>query len=622
MKSSDHNNIFPKQKPIEKIARLASFTEFNPRPVIEIDLEGNIMYENPSSVNIFSDLKKKGAKHKYLSGLPYIVKQLKKGKSSFSREIKFNNRWFRHFFYYMPDFNSIIVYGSDITDRKQAGENLKESEKRDDMLFNSMNYGYALQEILYNKNGKPADYRFLDVNPAFEKLTKLKRKDVVGKTISQIPSTLSHSDSIKNRKNYDNVALTGKPLSFETYHKDLNKYFELYAYKPNENQIALIFSDITHRKKTEEEKNNFISIMSHELRNPLTPILANTQLINSMIAKQDNVDPAIRESVNIIERQSKNMAYLLDDILDVARLSRQKIKLKKKIKNICEIINHATQATMPLINNRRQKLSVVFKSNPMYAYVDPLRFEQIIVNLINNASKYTKTLGHIKVTSAIKQEKIIIKIQDDGVGMDAKKIDKIFELFSGSNKMVMGIGGLGIGLNIVKNLITMHQGSIEAKSEGKNKGSEFIVTIPAITKNYPARTIEPEKTKHTEELTESYSPLKILIVEDNEDIINTLSKILRQDGHDVKTTSNGLTAVTMARTFNPNIALVDIGIPGINGYKVAEAIKHRNIRLIALTGYGQKKDKQLSKKAGFQHHLTKPIDIDYLIKLINEKTPR
>lgn len=611
-----------------KMIRLASFTEMNPRPVIEVGLKGDIIYTNPSVGRIFPELKKQGIKHPYLSNFKKIAKRLKTGSvKEFQREINIKERWFRSFFYYDKKFNSIIVYGTDVTDRKIVEEELLANNETYYNLFNSMDYGYALQDILLDKNKKPIDYRFTEVNSAFERLAKIKKEFIVGKTARQLSQNPQTEESIKLRKAYDRVAITGKPAHFETYNEKLKRYFELYAYKPNPSQIALIFSDITNRKKTDEEKNNFISIMSHELRNPLTPIMANAEFISSILEKEGKKSPLIQESIDVIEKQAKMMASLLNDILDASRMHRNKIQLNKKVINLCEIIKASAKVSLPFINLKQQQLTVLCTPNPIQISADPVRIEQIIVNLINNASKYTQPRGKIDVTTTLKNDTVEIHVKDNGQGMDKLKITRIFDLFSEGGHSFMGIGGLGIGLNIVQNLVRLHQGKVEVVSEGENKGSEFIITLPALAALQempnPIEKSSFKKPLRKSSLSKNKEH-KILVVDDNTDIRNAVAKILELQGHTIKEAYDGKSAIKTAKSFKPEIAVVDIGLPDMKGYKVAQALRKeigdsKKIKLIAFTGYGQEKDKKLVKEAGFDHHLVKPIEMSSLLKLINTK---
>src|SRR3989344_5288411 len=466
------------QNNIDRKTRLAFFTENNPRPVVEINVHGKVLYQNPAAKKTFPDLEKMGAKHPYLFDLKNIVKLIKKANGDpFSRDVKIGERWFRHFFYYMPAFKSIVIYGLGITDKRLAERSLQESERRYRSLFKKMSEGYALHEIVLDNRGKPYDYRFLDLNPAFERLSGIMRISAVGKTMRQIfpkkePEFL---------KDYGQVALTGKPIYIERYNKESDKYYEVIIYRPDEMQFAVLFLDITHLKNNEKEADNFISVMSHELRNPLTPILGSAQLIVSR-AKNGATNGEIHEYAKTIERQSKNMARLLDDLLDTARLRHHKMKLAKEMVNIYEVVDHAVKATHFLVEKQQQKISISLPPSNIYLYADPVRLEQIIVNLINNAVKYTKPKGHIWIQAAVKNNRLQIKIKDNGSGIDPKKISTIFELFNKSGHPFITTAELGIGLNITKKLIQMHGGDIVAKSKGENRGSEFIVTFPILLK--------------------------------------------------------------------------------------------------------------------------------------------
>lgn len=504
-----HNtkNALPKDIE-EKLARLVSFTDLNPRPIVEIDTKGVVTYANKAAMAQIPRLAKQGKNHPYLADVQIIIQKLKREKSlNIIREIKVKNDWFRQAFYYIPQFKSIRIYSANITEQKNAEFALREKEKN-----------------------------------------------------------------------------------------------------------------------MQEERNNFIAILSHELRNPLTPILANAQFIGAMIGKGNSaLEKNMREAAEIIEKQAKIMAGLLNDILDVSRLARHKIQLEKKKMDLCEAIKNSVQASMPFINVKNQTISVYFDHKPMHITADPLRIEQIMINLINNASKYTPEKGRIQVRCTTKNsptgEHVEISVKDNGMGMDRKKISRIFDLFAGEGQPFMGVGGLGIGLNIVKNLVQMHGGTVRVTSRGENKGSEFIVVLPALNKNADARVSQKFKKKTGHKLAGSLS--RVLIVDDNKDIRETISKILRHKGHPIKSTSHGWQALKISKTFKPNVALIDIGLPDINGYKVAKMLKEQyenagaKIRLIAFTGYGQEKDKQRAALAGFDAHLTKPVDIGSLVKMVS-----
>jgi PAS domain S-box-containing protein len=254
----------------------------------------------------------------------------------------------------MPPFNSIVVYGLDISDRKDAEKDLKKSELRYSSLFNKMNEGYCLNEIILDNHGRPVDYRFLDINPAFEEITGLKRKDIVGRTIKElIPGT--RMDWIKD---YGHVALSGKPIRVERFDEENNKWYEIFAYKPAEMQFAILYLDITDLKRADEEKSNFISIMSHELRNPLTPILAGAQFLRESLRNgQLNIEVLQNHSF-AIERQAQNMAKLLDDLLDISRANLKKISIEKKLIDVAAAMHEAAEATHSLLKEKKQSIIV------------------------------------------------------------------------------------------------------------------------------------------------------------------------------------------------------------------------------------------------------------------------
>jgi signal transduction histidine kinase/CheY-like chemotaxis protein len=613
----------PKKTSQRSLEWLASFADTNPRPIVEVDFDGNISYINKAAESQFPDLKKLGKKHPYLFDIQKVIEMLKNesAKSNVLREVTIGNELFRQSVYYFKEFNCVRIYGSNATKKLGSHLNFRESEKRYYMLFDKMNYAYGLQDIIF-ENGKPVDYRFVDVNSAFEKLGQLVRKNIVGKTLKDLtpPNSKPTEEEIETRKKYDEVALTGKPLYMESYNAKQKKHFKIYVYKPNDNQICLLFRDITKEKKIEEAKDSFISIMSHELRNPLTPILANAQLLNLLLERQPNSNPLMQEAATVIGKQAAVMADILNDMLDVSRMHLNKVVLEKKKINLCEVVETSVNAAMPFITAKQQKVSLSWNQNPIFGSVDSTRMEQVLVNLINNASKYTQEGGHIEVRCEKKGKKIMISVKDNGRGIDKDKASRIFELFSEGSESFFGIGGLGIGLSIVKNLVLLHGGTVEVRSKGDGKGSEFIVMLPALS---AAESVGMQaKDASHESLDSRQGKSRVMIVEDNEAIRNSISHMLRFHAYETKTAERGGDALGLYETFRPDVALIDIGLPDMNGYKVAELLKKAhekgkgNLTLIAFTGYGQEKDKDRAKKAGFDYHITKPVDMNQLLELL------
>jgi len=414
----------------KKMAQFKEVTDIYPRPIIEINLKGTVLEWNTYAKKLFPDLKEKGSRHPYLSDLPKITASLLNTRRPVGRDIQLKGRWYKQRFYYFPKLKLIHVYGSDATARKKMEQALQESEHRYHSLFSEMSEAYALHEIIVDAMGNPYDYKFLDANHAFEEISGLKRKDIINKTIQQIlPKT-----ELSWIQDYGKVALTGEAEYFERHDKYSDKYYRVFAYQPAPNQFATIFFDITDLKLIDVEKNNFISVMSHELRNPLTPILTSAQLLLSYAKEQDKKRAkTIKEYAGIIEHQAKNMASLLDDLLDISRLAHKKIMLEKKVINLKDAIHNAIKTALPLIHRKQQKLKIRLPDDEIYIEADPVRIEQAIVNILNNASKYTHHEGNITISCQLSEEHLEIAIKDDGVGMKAETIKNIFNLFNTSN---------------------------------------------------------------------------------------------------------------------------------------------------------------------------------------------
>lgn len=308
------------------------------------------------------------------------------------------------------------------------------------------------------------------------------------------------------------------------------------------------------------------------------------------------------------------MSRLLDDLLNISRIIHGKIMLKKQIIDLSSSINAAVGATRSFINAQKHTFKVSFPSSPIYINADPVRIEQLITNLLTNAAKYTKPGGHINLDVAKKDEMVEIRVKDTGIGIKPRDTKNIFEMFAQSAKPFADThGDFGIGLKVAKDIAALHDGTIDVESEGLGKGSVFIVRLP-ITKKIPK--------KPAEELNKiPVIGRKILVVDDNKDIADSLRIILLRLGHTIETANDGTSALASVDTFIPEMVLLDIGLPDMTGYDVARGLRKKfgkNIKLVALTGYGQEKDKQLAHEAGFDFHLTKPVSIKTINEIIKE----
>ena len=362
-------------------------------------------------------------------------------------------------------------------------------------------------------------------------------------------------------------------------------------------------------------KEEFMALLSHELRNPLSPIL------NALgILKQVRTDdPVIQQAGGIIERQVKQMVRLVDDLLDISRMTKGKLRLTLERMELRTVINRAADSARPLMAARRHEFSLLLPTEPLWIDGDPGRIEQVAVNLLSNAAKYTDTGGSVRMTVAREGDDAVVRVTDNGVGIPAEMLPKIFDLFTQvDGSLSRSHGGLGIGLALVRTLVEMHGGRVTATSGGLDKGSEFAVKFP-LPKNgpkpEPKTTLEPGHT--------SGPPVRVLVVEDNVDSADSLSMLLRLYGHEVLVARSGPSALEVAAGFHPQIVLCDIGLPGMDGYEVARQMRAnpamKGVTLCALTGYTPSEaDRQKSQQTGFDHHFVKPVDLNTLLELLKK----
>jgi PAS domain S-box-containing protein len=357
-------------------------------------------------------------------------------------------------------------------------------------------------------------------------------------------------------------------------------------------------------RKADQRKDEFLATLAHELRNPLAPIRTAAEML-----ALPNLEPKqLAWARQVIRRQVEHMARLLDDLLDVARITRGKLQLRLQRVELDTIVETAVEAARPLIEAKHHVLTITLPPVPTFD-ADPVRLAQILSNLLTNAAKYTDSPGgRIELTGRVDDGMLRISVKDNGIGLSPAALAGIFNMFSQvQHSHRRADGGLGIGLALVKGLVDLHGGSIEVFSEGAGRGSEFVVVLPCSVSSAtrPAESRAPAANE---------TPVcrKILVADDNQDAANTLSLLLRLAGHDVRTAHGGQLALKLASEFKPEFAFLDIGMPDLDGYEVARRLRlidgGRNVRLIALTGLGQEEDKRRAHDAGFDHHLTKPVD--------------
>ncbi len=363
----------------------------------------------------------------------------------------------------------------------------------------------------------------------------------------------------------------------------------------------------------DRRKDEFLATLAHELRNPLAPLRNGLQLLK--LAKDDSA--LIERTRHMMDLQLGQMVRLIDDLLDVSRINKDMIELSKELTTLDKVIRQAVETSGPLIDVQQHKLDIDIPGEEILLDADVVRLTQVFANLLNNAAKYTPKGGHIAIKVRLEGESVAVSVTDNGIGIPADMLSKVFDMFTQvDSSLERSQGGLGIGLSLVKRLVAMHGGSVEAASAGVARGSEFTVRLPVARKPEPT----PDPAARKTEARPCATSRRILVVDDNQDSATTLSQILSMMGHDTRTAHDGLAALEVAEGFEPEVALLDLGMPKLNGYDTARRLREkpwgRQMLLVALTGWGQEEDRRRSSDAGFNTHLVKPVDIGDIERLL------
>ena len=371
-------------------------------------------------------------------------------------------------------------------------------------------------------------------------------------------------------------------------------------------------------READRSKNEFLATLAHELRNPLAPIRNAVHVLQLVLHLNGARTEESKWALAVIERQMQQLARLVDDLLDLARITSGKLELRRERIVLSDILKAAVEASSPLIDGYGHELIVCEPPEPLYLDGDLTRLAQVVSNLLNNAAKYTERGGLIRLVAERQDGEAVITVRDNGTGIPVEMLPRIFEMFTQAGRAHDPVqSGLGIGLTLVKQLVELHGGTVEARSDGPDRGSELTVRLPLLRETEQAPTSEPEDG----EPAIPSSSLRILVVDDNPDSADSLAALLAIPGNQVRVAYDGLDGVALAAEFRPDAALLDLRLPRLDGYEVAQRIREqpwgKDMVLIALTGWGQDEAKQLSKEAGFDQHLVKPVDPAALLDLVS-----
>lgn len=509
----------------------------------------------------------------------------------------------------------------DVTRSKRAEAALRESEER---LRSILDRAPA---VVFMKN---REGRYLFVNAEFLRIFERAPDDVLGKMDFELFPQIAH----ELQEHDERVWQTEMPLAIEetvphvggmrTY---LAQKFLLRDSTGTPYALCGIASDISERLRVEQvlrdsdrRKDEFLAILAHELRNPLAPIRHAIKIASMPAVSAEQV----RWSHEVIERQVHHMARLLDDLLDVSRITRGKLELRKERVYLASVIGAAIETARPLIEAKGHHLTVDLPVEAVSLEADPIRLAQVFSNLLTNAAKYTDRGGSLRVQALVAADEVIVSVSDNGIGIAADALPNLFEMFSQvTSALERSEGGLGIGLALVRGLVDLHGGTIEARSDGVGKGSAFVIRLPLTCAE---RAPTNQTTMQAADAVPAGSAsLRIVIADDNSDSLDSLAMLLRLQGYDVHTAQTGREALATVNRVRPHVAILDIGMPEMSGYQVAQEIRShswgRHVLLIASSGWGQEQDKRRAEGAGFDHHLTKPFNIERLQELLAQTLP-
>jgi len=496
------------------------------------------------------------------------------------------------------------------TARAQA--ELRAERDRSRNIFDTIAEGFALFD---------ADWRVLEMNAEGLRICRMRAEEVIGRNHWEaFPHTVDAEPGPMYRE-VMRTRVAGSAEHSHIYPDGARLWTEVRAYPMQDGGIAAFFRDITDRKLAEEKlveadrrKDEFLAMLAHELRNPLAPISAAAELLR--IGSGD--EARVRQSSSIIGRQVRHMTRLVDDLLDVSRVTRGLITLERAPVGARVVVQEAVEQVRPGIEARRQRLAVHLP--PPWATVegDKARLVQVVANVLGNATKYTQEGRGIDLRAEVRSDALVISVRDEGIGMDRELTSRVFDLFTQAERSSdRSQGGLGLGLALVRNLVELHGGMVSCSSPGPGMGSTFVITLPLLRDALPGDAAPPA----AEPPAAREGALTVLVVDDNVDAAETLGLLLAAHGHEVVIEHDPLRALARARSVAPDVCLLDIGLPEMDGRELARRLRAQpetaNAVLVAVTGYGQQQDREDAFAAGFQHHLVKPVDFEALARLLD-----
>jgi PAS domain S-box-containing protein len=512
---------------------------------------------------------------------------------------------------------AVCGIATDITELKRADEALRASRERLDLVVNSVDVGLWYCDLPFDKlvwNAKVKEHFGLpaDADVTIDTFYERLHPDDRERTRQAIER------SIREHTPYDIEYRTMGPDGRERWVRAIGRTF--YGPTGRPAHFDGITVDVTERVRQEQalkdadrRKDEFLATLAHELRNPLAPLRNGLQVMK--LAAGDA--GAVEQARSMMERQLGQMVRLIDDLLDVSRITRGKLQLRRERVDLAAVVRAAVETARPVIEASAHELTVALPPEPVYLEADPVRLAQVFANLLTNAAKYTERAGRIRLTALRDGPEVAVAVRDTGIGIAPEKLAGLFQMFSQvDTALERSQGGLGIGLSLVRGLVEMHGGSVEARSEGLGRGSEFVVRLPVADGPGPSG-LPPAGGGAA---GESRPRRRILVADDNRDAADSLAMMLQLQGHGVHTSHDGQEAVVAAEEFRPDLILMDIGMPRLNGYEACRRIRGRpwgkDLVIVALTGWGQEEDRRRATEAGFDEHLTKPVAPATLEKLL------